>query len=350
MIRRGHELEGPCPSCGGRDRFSINLSKNVWNCRQCQAGGGDAISLVQHVFGIDFLHAVGWLTGEDRPTPVDPEKMERMRRENAEKQARQDAIAEREREQAIRHAAKIWTRTRTPVGSIVVGYYEHRNLGCLPDPMQVRFSPDEPYRIDLGTRQAPDWQTIHSGPCMVARIARPDDTGGGVHRTWIDLSRRNGQAEIIHPKTGEVLKSKLTRGSKKGGAIRLYTPPDPVALIGGEGIETTETARGHHFRHDAAYWAFVDRGNMAGRTLSRDRPDEPDPTDSDAFLPPDWCRELIYLGDDGPEHKVTRNALVRGLKRARAHCPTMATKIVWAGEGVDMNDLVMPGECTAGVG
>ncbi|OLS53774.1 primase-helicase zinc-binding domain-containing protein [Rhodovulum sulfidophilum] len=38
------ERVGPCPVCGGRDRFGINTARNVFNCRHC--GGGDAIALV----------------------------------------------------------------------------------------------------------------------------------------------------------------------------------------------------------------------------------------------------------------------------------------------------------------
>ena len=36
-----NEFAGPCPSpsCGGRDRFSINTRKQVFNCRGCGVGG-----------------------------------------------------------------------------------------------------------------------------------------------------------------------------------------------------------------------------------------------------------------------------------------------------------------------
>ena len=42
------EFAGPCPLCGGRDRFSINTKKDVFNCRGCGVGG-DAVDLVRHV-------------------------------------------------------------------------------------------------------------------------------------------------------------------------------------------------------------------------------------------------------------------------------------------------------------
>jgi hypothetical protein len=67
------ELAGPCPRCGGTDRFSINIKLQVWNCRGCVKGGGDAISLLSHVRGLGFREAVEDLTGEsdvERPAPA----------------------------------------------------------------------------------------------------------------------------------------------------------------------------------------------------------------------------------------------------------------------------------------
>jgi hypothetical protein len=62
-------LAGPCPKCGGTDRFGISRKKNLWNCRGCQ-GGGDAIALAQLIHGTDFPTAVEILTGErDQPKP-----------------------------------------------------------------------------------------------------------------------------------------------------------------------------------------------------------------------------------------------------------------------------------------
>ena len=59
---RGIDRYGPCPVCGGDDRFSINIKKQVWNCRGCSTGG-DVIALVQHIDGSDFKEAVETLAG-----------------------------------------------------------------------------------------------------------------------------------------------------------------------------------------------------------------------------------------------------------------------------------------------
>lgn len=63
LQRRGKELIGPCPRCGGDDRFGVNIIKQVFNCRGCGAKG-DVIDLVQHIDGIDFIAAATALAGE----------------------------------------------------------------------------------------------------------------------------------------------------------------------------------------------------------------------------------------------------------------------------------------------
>jgi hypothetical protein len=56
------EREGPCPICGGKDRFSINTAKQVFNCRQC-GKAGDIIDMVMALDGSAFNDAVETLTG-----------------------------------------------------------------------------------------------------------------------------------------------------------------------------------------------------------------------------------------------------------------------------------------------
>src|ERR1700734_575849 len=70
----GAELIGPCPACGGRDRFSINLRKQVFNCRGYS--GGNVIKLVQHIDGCDFVSAITTLTGDSIRKPTPPAKSE----------------------------------------------------------------------------------------------------------------------------------------------------------------------------------------------------------------------------------------------------------------------------------
>jgi hypothetical protein len=65
LKRSGNELIGPCPKCGGDDRFGVNIVKQVFNCRGCGAKG-DVIDMVRHLDGVDFTAAATALAG-DRP-------------------------------------------------------------------------------------------------------------------------------------------------------------------------------------------------------------------------------------------------------------------------------------------
>jgi hypothetical protein len=66
-------LEGPCPICGGRDRFWINTRKQRFWCRHCERGGSDAIALVRFLDGCSFPEAIRLLAGDSvrrrRPEP-----------------------------------------------------------------------------------------------------------------------------------------------------------------------------------------------------------------------------------------------------------------------------------------
>jgi hypothetical protein len=62
LKRVGAELVGPCPKCGGDDRFAVHLTKQVFNCRHCNVGG-DVIALVQLLDDCDFMAACTTLAG-----------------------------------------------------------------------------------------------------------------------------------------------------------------------------------------------------------------------------------------------------------------------------------------------
>jgi hypothetical protein len=64
LRRCGNEHAGPCPRCGGRDRFSINVKKGLWNCRGCDVGG-DAIALARQVLDCSYRDALEFI-GDNR--------------------------------------------------------------------------------------------------------------------------------------------------------------------------------------------------------------------------------------------------------------------------------------------
>ena len=57
----GGEWKGPCPKCGGTDRFTVqpNYGNNGgrWSCRQCSPQWGDTVGFIQFIDGLGFLDA-----------------------------------------------------------------------------------------------------------------------------------------------------------------------------------------------------------------------------------------------------------------------------------------------------
>lgn len=60
----GGEYAGPCPICGGHDRFRVQPSEKRWLCRHCTQGKWkDAISYVMLKENVEFIEACKILTG-----------------------------------------------------------------------------------------------------------------------------------------------------------------------------------------------------------------------------------------------------------------------------------------------
>lgn len=51
-----HELSGPCPECGGDDRFRVWPEQGRWWCRRCEKGG-DAIQYLREFHGMGYREA-----------------------------------------------------------------------------------------------------------------------------------------------------------------------------------------------------------------------------------------------------------------------------------------------------
>ncbi|MCB5199034.1 hypothetical protein LGQ03_07260 [Loktanella sp. TSTF-M6] len=354
LRRAGHEWVGPCPACGGTDRFGINPHKNVYNCRHCGGvdNGCDGLGLVRLVLGVDFPTALSWLVGE-RAAEIDPAEARRRAEQRAREQERRDAVAERMRQESIRAGAAIWDQGLPAAGTAVSGYLSLRGLpSAISDkpPSSLRFHPALPYLQPNAGGQG--WVTLHTGPAMLAACRAPNGQLTAVHRTWIDLDRPKGKAVICDASGQPVVDAKGRRlavkkllGSKRRAAIRFYNVPRFDTLVMGEGIETTLTALAARAFDGAAYWAGIDLGHMAGKRDLRGAGMKyagiPDYSDLDGFVPPPWTKRLVFIQDGDSDPKATRAKLLSGLRRAKHHIPELRTSIVHAGEGMDLNDVLM---------
>lgn len=368
LKRAGSEMVGPCPVCGGRDRFSVHMRKGVWNCRHA-ARGGDVIDLVQYLDGADFLAACETLTGRPPPrgegsraTPEELAAREEARRAKAEER---EAETHRYREAERRKAFGLWRGSLPIAGTLAEAYLARRGI---PDPQsrELRFKPD--LAFCNGEIEAEDGRqyarVLHRGPAMLAAITGPDGHFRGLHITWLDLARRKGKAEVVDPDTGEVLPAKKMRGSKLGGAIVLVPAWSGVArtVYAGEGIETLLSvwaalvAAGADLR-ETAFLCAADLGNLAGKAtetvphptdtvadkrgaMRRVRVPGPVPDfDSLAMPIPPECTELVLLADGDSEPFFTRMAMERATARHAA--PGRAIRVAWAPPGKDFNDVLM---------
>ena len=212
------EWVGPCPACGGRDRFSVNLPKRIFNCRP--AGGGDAITMVRHVLGADFKEAVDFLVGKD---PADrPHSREPFPAQVAQELP---AAADDERRR-IHRALTMWDESSDPHGTVIEPYLTSRGLNLTPDlgGAVIRFHPKCPWR-DRETDQ-----TILV-PCMVAAMrSLSTDEITAVHRTRLSNDGKKLDRRML--------------GVVAGAAIKLDA--DDAVTHGlhiAEGLETAMAAR-----------------------------------------------------------------------------------------------------------
>jgi putative DNA primase/helicase len=243
----GGEHVGPCPACGGRDRFSVNVNKQKWNCRG-HGGGSQSISLVMHAAGLDFKGACELLTGEKPPTgePGGIDHQARALVEERRRQAERDR-ARREAEEARRQefreelAIDLWQHSIAPEGTLAEVYYKSRVNGWDGFHSDViRFHP------------AAFYSKSQRLPCIVHRVDGPDGNPVGVWRIFLD---ENGNKAPV-----EDCKKGLGPCAEKGGAIRLISGSSSTIAVT-EGVESAYGAWNLAHREMPA-WALMSTSGM----------------------------------------------------------------------------------------
>ena len=212
-LRGGIERVGPCPICGGTDRFAINIKKQVWNCRGCQTGG-DVIALVQHLDGVDFRTAVQTILGQApttaclRPSPVsDVRKLE----------------TEKYERKQHRKAALLWEHRKPISGTPAETYLREARGYNGAIPPTLAFLP--PLRPE-------------HHPALISAFAFADETEPGllaaprsVDAIHLTLLQPDGRGKAA------VEKNKLVVARPLGRPIVLAPPNDLLGLAITEGIE-----------------------------------------------------------------------------------------------------------------
>ncbi len=229
---------GPCPGCGGVDRFRFD-DQDGDGSFICSNGGGDPLAgdgfhLLQHVYGwppAQALKAVAEALGlsldhastsrpalKHLPIPtkvLDPEELQRRR-------VKLNAVwsASYPLDHLLAEPARVYLAAR-----------------CLADimydpPNDVRLHPRLTYWQPTGNGS---YEVVGDFPTLVALVRDPNGQPISLHRTWLTPSG-NQKAAVAQPKK---LMSGLT--SLAGAAIHLYAADHRLAVA--EGIETALSIR-----------------------------------------------------------------------------------------------------------
>lgn len=195
---------GPCPVCGGKDRFRFDDKggRGTFFCTHC--GPGTGVDLVMRYANVDFVEAVRRI----RPLAVESK------------------VSVRKAVEAEPLDGKVYWSRALPIvdGDPVAKYLTARGLGCDPWPSQLRYMPRVPHVGDDGKKKF--------YPAMVANFVSPCRSQTMAHFTFLDENGAKAQIEPV---------KKFQRGKVPcGGAVRLAPSAETMGVA--EGIETALSA------------------------------------------------------------------------------------------------------------
>jgi putative DNA primase/helicase len=238
------DKHGPCPMCGGEDRFRFDNKegRGTYICNQC--GAGDGMKLACDFTGQPFAEVAsridGILGNVKADAPVRP------------------AMTEDERVQALRAA---WADSR-PVtrGDLVDVYLRARGLGERAYSPALRFA--SALRDGEGGVR----------PAMLALVGLYGHKPTSLHRTFL---RADGGAKAEMGSPRKMMPGELPDGC----CVQLseWTQSGPLGIA--EGIETAMAASAYF---DVPVWSAINATMLA------------------KWLPPLGCEEVVIFGDNDP--------------------------------------------------
>ena len=184
---------GPCPICGGKDRFRFTdyQGEGRYYCNQC--GPGDGFDLIEKVTGKKFAEVRDYILQNAGKVKSEVEKIDKH--------------------EIYKEQSKVWGNGRKPPLDGPVDRYLYGRGISLAD---FKFKNLRQYEGN-----------------MIARVTDANDMGVNVHRTFLKAQPDGTVAKV---------EKKLMRGEvPKGSAIRLQEPKNGVLGIA-EGIETALSA------------------------------------------------------------------------------------------------------------
>ena len=269
---------GPCPLCGGKDRWRWdNLEgRGTWICSKC--GAGDGISLVMQKNGWEFREAARQIETVIGSAPADTSRRERSDRD------KRDAMN------------RVWRMSNPVKADDPVGRHLARRTGLTSFPACLRTA----YNV----RYPSDCPSFH--PAMIAMVTRPDGSPLTLHRTY--LTDDGNKAPVAEPR----LWMPGTIG--KGAAIRLAPAGEVLGIA--EGIETALSASA---LFGVPCWAAGNAGMLA------------------AWQPPPEAKRIIAFGDNDANY--AGQAAAYALARRLGSDERVVEVQIPAEVGADWNDV-----------
>ena len=286
---------GPCPVCGGKDRFRFidKDGKGTFFCSGCGPGDGFKL-LINYKDFSRFADAADFVRNVVGNVPV--ERTIRNVAYVAQKQAEEKA----EKEKRKISLQKTWNYSK-PVkrGDPVSKYLTiTRKLPIENVPATLRFNPRMDYYEESEEDGQPD---VYMGkfPVMIAMVQDKFGRPVGLHRTYLS---QDGTKALV--KKGK----KLMKGlGVSGGAIRLFKCEETLAVT--EGIET-------------AFAVYALTGQPVWACISA--------TILENFQPPEGVKTiLIYADNDLPDS--------RGRRAGQQAAKALAERLTAEGYTVKLN-------------
>lgn len=278
-----NKKHGPCPVCGGSDRYRFDDKggRGTWFCSQC--GSGDGFALLQRLYGWNFSQAAKEVDRLVGVVPVGPIAEERT---------------DESKMQALRD---VWKASRPVTKDDPVWRYLNRRTGIEVVSADIRFHPALRYVDTDGT-------LLGTFPAMLALMRYPDGEAVSIHRTY--LTPDGHKAAVPQPK-------KIMPGKPLNtAAIRLSPAGEYLGIA--EGIETALAASR---RFSVPVWAATNA------TLLAD------------WVPPEGVRRVLIAGDNDASYTGQDAAfslarrLVRDGYAVEVQIPGAEGKD-WADEGI----------------
>ena len=362
LKREGHEWIGPCPICGGKDRFAVNQQKRIFNCRgsgEGSYGAGDSINLVMHVVGCDFIEAVERITGTSRPDRTRDESAEERKKREVRHAALAAEYAHREAEERAAIEAKA-VRDEASIADVInravriqgthAEAYMRETRGLTPPSHltgDLRYVQNLDY-WGAGDNGSNEPVLLASPPALIAIIRDALGDVIGISQTYLDPLEPTKWKPTGSPRNSP----KKIRGKKQGGMIRLGRPAETIAIAEGweNALAWYQLGLGPE---EVMLAAAVDLGNLSGRATGqiahktlvdpegrpRRMPNGAPDQKSPGLILPQGIKSVIIIADTDSESYATAGLISVAVRRF--HAQELEVEISWPPTGIDYNRLLL---------